>query len=67
MCSGYAWIHCNYEEDVDCQAVMLSGGITGRPGNEFGSSTRYVRLALLKRQSAFDNLAAHLEKLVAQT
>ncbi|KAG0616411.1 hypothetical protein M758_5G113300 [Ceratodon purpureus] len=64
---GYAWIHCNHEEDVDCQAVMLSGGITGRPGSEFGSSDRYVRLALLKRQSSFENLVAHLEKLVAQT
>jgi hypothetical protein len=67
LCTGYAWIHCNREEDVDCLAVMLSGGIIGRPGSEFGSSDRYVRLALLKRQSSFENLAAHLEKLVAQT
>ena len=67
MCTGYAWIRCNYEEDVDCLAVMLSGGISGRPGNEFGSSNRYVRLTLLRRQSAFEILAAHLEKLVAQT
>jgi len=61
---GYAWIHCKHEEDVDCTAVMLSAGVVGRPGSESGSSDRYVRLSLLKRDTDFDNMAARLTKLV---
>lgn len=64
--TGYAWLHCEREEDADCTDVMLKGGIIGRAGDEFGASTRYVRLSMLKRQSNFDNLAAHLSDLVAQ-
>ena len=45
---------------------MLKAGIIGRGGGEFGSSERYVRLTMLKQQSNFDNLAAHLSDLVAQ-
>lgn len=61
---GYAWIHCNDEKDVNCTAVMLYAGVTGRPGSESGASDRYVRLSLLKLNSDFDILAAHLAKLV---
>lgn len=61
---GHAWIRCNYEEDVDCAAVMLSAGIIGR---KFGSGNRFVRLSLLKRRSHFEILTARLTKLVAQT
>jgi aspartate/methionine/tyrosine aminotransferase len=64
--TGYAWLHCEREEDADCADVMLKAGIIGRPGTEFGASSRYVRLALLDRQSSFDNLAARLSDLAAQ-
>lgn len=60
-------MHCNNEEDVDCTAVLLAAGIIGRPGSESGASDRYVRLSLLKGNTEFDNLAAHLAKLVSQT
>lgn len=63
----YAWIFCNHEEDKDCLSVMYSAGIIGHSGSSFGSSDCYVRLAMLKRPSNFENLAARLAKLVAQT
>lgn len=65
--TGYAWVRCEREEDVDCKAVMMAAGIIGREGSGFGSEDRYVRLSMLKRQTNFDNLAAHLSALVAKS
>jgi hypothetical protein len=45
---------------------MLGANITGRAGSLFGSTDRHVRLSLLKLQSKFENLAAHLSALVSQ-
>lgn len=63
---GYAWVYCERDEDMDCSEVMLRANITGRAGMLFGSSNRYVRLTLLRRQTNFENLAAHLSVLVSQ-
>jgi hypothetical protein len=63
---GYAWVYCERDEDMDCSEVMLRANITGRAGMFFGSSNRYVRLTLLRRQTNFENLAAHLSVLVSQ-
>jgi hypothetical protein len=64
--TGYAWVYCEHDEDMDCSEVMLSANITGRAGIFFGSSNRYMRLTLIRRQTNFENLAAHLSVLVSQ-
>uniref|UniRef100_A0A1D1Z982 Tryptophan aminotransferase-related protein 4 n=1 Tax=Anthurium amnicola TaxID=1678845 RepID=A0A1D1Z982_9ARAE len=63
---AYGWLKCEMEEDVDCKAVIRSGGIIGRPGSAFGADPRYVRLSLIKTQDDFDQLLGRLEALVAR-
>ncbi|MCO5587729.1 hypothetical protein L7F22_041681 [Adiantum nelumboides] len=62
--STYAWVHCKQEMDEDCEASLFQAGIISRGGNIFGSSDRYARLSLLKRDSVFDNLVDRLSVMV---
>ncbi|XP_074337844.1 tryptophan aminotransferase-related protein 3-like [Apium graveolens] len=61
---AYAWLRCEREEDELCYQVMKAGGILGRDGIQYGASSRYVRLSLIKSQDDFDQLLHYLNKLV---
>ncbi|KAK1371404.1 Tryptophan aminotransferase-related protein 4 [Heracleum sosnowskyi] len=63
---AYAWLRCEREEDKLCYNVLKSGGIIGRDGIQYGASSRYVRLSLIKSQDDFDQLLYYLNKLVLQ-
>jgi aspartate/methionine/tyrosine aminotransferase len=65
VCSAYAWVKCEREEDEDCTAVMKVGGIIGRGGEEFGGEKRYVRLSLIKREDNFALLEHRLQALAS--
>ena len=65
VCSAYAWVKCEREEDEDCTAVMKVGGIIGRGGEEFGGEKRYVRLSLIKQEDNFALLEHRLQALVS--
>eukprot|EP00253_Pinus_taeda_P028721 PITA_28721 len=62
---AYAWVKCEREEDEDCTAVMKSGGIVGRRGEEFEGDKRYVRLSLIRRDDNFALLERRLQALVS--
>ncbi|RWR77534.1 tryptophan aminotransferase-related protein 4-like protein [Cinnamomum micranthum f. kanehirae] len=61
---AYAWLKC--EMDADCERVLRAAGIMGRPGKEFGASSRYIRLSLIKTQDDFDLLLQRINALVDQ-
>ncbi|XP_076881493.1 tryptophan aminotransferase-related protein 4-like [Bidens hawaiensis] len=63
----FAWLKCNREEDVDCQAVLQQqGNIRGRPGSLFDDSTSYTRLSLTSPEDQFDLLLKRIKALVDQ-
>nr|CAD1833928.1 unnamed protein product [Ananas comosus var. bracteatus] len=59
---AYAWVKCEFEEDVDCAKVLKEAGIISRGGTLFEASSRYTRLSLIKTEDDFDLL---LRKMVA--
>ncbi|KAK6940068.1 Alliinase, EGF-like domain [Dillenia turbinata] len=63
---AFAWVKCEGEEEVDCTAMLLAGGIIGRGGSMFGAEKRYVRLSVLRSQDDFDILIQKLEALVSE-
>lgn len=63
LCTAYAWVKCEKEENMSCYEVMRSANITGREGSIFRAENRYVRLSLIRSEDDFDILIHHLHKL----
>uniref|UniRef100_A0A0D9V4Z5 Alliinase C-terminal domain-containing protein n=1 Tax=Leersia perrieri TaxID=77586 RepID=A0A0D9V4Z5_9ORYZ len=61
---AYAWVKCEWEEDVDCQETLQAAGIISRSGTLFGAGTRHTRLSILKTQDDFDVLLERITDFV---
>lgn len=65
--TGYAWMKCEREEDINCSLVLLrAANIIGREGKKFSVDNHYVRLSLLKGDDDFNLLLSRLEELVSE-
>uniref|UniRef100_J3L3I2 Alliinase C-terminal domain-containing protein n=1 Tax=Oryza brachyantha TaxID=4533 RepID=J3L3I2_ORYBR len=47
---AYAWVKCEWEQDVDCYQTLLGAGIISRSGISNDAGSRYTRVSLLKTQ-----------------
>mmetsp|Transcript_37421 Transcript_37421/g.98995 ORF Transcript_37421/g.98995 Transcript_37421/m.98995 type:complete len:486 (-) Transcript_37421:201-1658(-) len=59
---AYAWIQ--KLDGGDCMAAMLSVGIVGRPGSQFGATKAFARLELLMREQTFAIMVPKLASLL---
>jgi aspartate/methionine/tyrosine aminotransferase len=62
---AYAWVE--QLDGGDALTSMRSVGVIGRAGDQFGASSRYVRLELLMREETFELMVAKLVRLVDST
>ncbi|KAF0918081.1 hypothetical protein E2562_022671 [Oryza meyeriana var. granulata] len=61
---AYAWVKCEWEEDVDCYETLLAAGIISRSGTLNEAGARYTRVSLLKTQDDFDVLLERITDFV---
>ncbi|XP_040381531.1 LOW QUALITY PROTEIN: tryptophan aminotransferase-related protein 4-like [Oryza brachyantha] len=61
---AYAWVKCEWEQDVDCYQTLLGAGIISRSGISNDAGSRYTRVSLLKTQDDFDVLLERLTEFV---
>ncbi|XP_052140566.1 tryptophan aminotransferase-related protein 3-like [Oryza glaberrima] len=61
---AYAWVKCEWDEDVDCYETLLAAGIISRSGTLSEAEARYTRMSLLKAQDDFDVLLERITEFV---
>ncbi|XP_006644625.1 alliin lyase-like [Oryza brachyantha] len=61
---AYAWVKCEWEEDVDCSQTLLAAGIISRSGISNEAGGRYTRVSLLKTDDDFDVLLERITEFV---
>lgn len=63
---AFAWIRCEREDEQDCPALFETAGIIGRGGTRCGADDRYVRLAMMNTDFAFENVISRIQTLVSK-
>jgi hypothetical protein len=64
LCTAYAWVKCEWEEDEDCHEALLKAKIITRTGVTYEASSRYTRMSLLKSDDDFDVLIQRFTDLI---